>query len=475
MRVQYLSPVLVGRDAESNALREAFTATAGGEPRTVLVTGESGVGKSRIVSEFLDSRTDDARVLLGGCVDLHAGELPYAPFIAALRGLLTELGPEQVRDLVPHDAAGCLTAVLPGINGAEPAADNDDTRARMFEYLLALLAGLSEHEQRPVILVIEDAHWADRSSLDLLEFLLRSQQAAPGLMAVVTLRGAELHRSHPLRLQLAELARLPWLRRIELARLDRRAVHDLVRQVLGREPDPEQVDVIHRRSEGNPLFAEELLRCELAGENGQIPPSLEDLLLDRVRRLPEPAARAVRVASVAGKRIAHRLLANVIQLSTEDQSDLDTALRAAVDAGVLDVDGSGGTPASKGVAGGGGYAFRHALIREAVYNDLLPGERTARHTRYAEVLQADGAAAGEVSHHLFSAGDLERGLPSAWQASRDAHRALAYAEELQVLECILRQWDELPDAAQLLGVSRSSVLECATEAAAGARTRTAWN
>jgi ATP/maltotriose-dependent transcriptional regulator MalT len=456
VQVEYASPVLVGREAESARLRDAFAASTAGEPRTVLVAGESGVGKSRVVAEFVAGLGEDARVLLGGCVDLRAGDLPFAPFTAALRSLVAEHGADGLRELLPPGAASSLSALLPGLNGPAPAA-GDDARARMFEYLLALLAGLAE--EQPLVLVLEDLHWADRSSLDLLDFLVRSQQSAPGWLIVLTLRSPELSRAHPLRNQLAELARLPWVHRLDLRRLTRPEVTHLAREVVDREPDPEVLESIYRRSEGNPLFVEELLRCHLDGSDCRVPPSLHDLLLERVHRLPEPARQVVRVASVASGRIAHPVLANVIAQSTVDL-DVDPALRAAVDGAVLVVDGDG-------------YAFRHALIREAVYDDLLPGERTALHLRYADVLRAEGLPAGAISHHLFSAGDLARGLPAAWQASREAHRALAYAEELVLLECIREHWDDLPDTADVLGVRPSTLLEAAVEAAvrAGAHDR----
>ncbi|MGH3468899.1 MAG: ATP-binding protein, partial [Thermocrispum sp.] len=436
---------LVGRQAETDRLRGAFDASASGAPRTVLLAGESGVGKSRVVAELVSGLDEHARVLLGGCVDLRSGELPFAPFTAALRGLRAELGDDGLREFLAPGGASSLAALLPGLDGPGAPRPADDARARMFEHLLALLTRLAE--QRPCVLAVEDAHWADQSSLDLLDFLVRNQQAVPWLLIVVTLRSPELHPAHPLRALLAEVTRLPWVDRIDLRRLGRRQVSELARHLLDREPEPELVDSVYRRSEGNPLLAEELLRCH--DQDCVVPPSLQELLLERVRQLPEPAKRIVRTASVAGQRIAHPLLA---QVADQAAADLDGALRAAVDGAVLTADGDG-------------YAFRHALIREAVYGDLLPGERTALHVRYADVLTEAERSAGEISHHLFSVGDLRRALPAAWQASREAHRALAYAEELALLDCIKANWDSVPDAAELLDVPRAALLEHSVEAA----------
>lgn len=370
--------------------------------------------------------------------------------------MTAEFGAEELRALLPSGAAATLAALLPGIGAPDPAIDTPDARARMFEYLLELLAQLAA--QRPCVLVIEDAHWADASSRDLLDFLVRSQQAAPGLMIIVTLRAAELRRAHPLRRQVAELTRVPWVHRIDLAPLSRPDVVRQARAILGVEPDPELVQTVYQRSEGNPLFVEALLECEQSGQTNGVPPSLEDLLLSRVEALPMPAAQIVRVAAVAGQRVGHRLLAKVIERSTMDPSGLDEALRIAVDATVLTVDGDG-------------YRFRHSLFREAVYQNLLPGERAELHAHYADVLETEAGVtqgeppAAEIANHLFSANDIRRGVTAAWTASRQAHQSLAYSEELTVLGCIVELWPELPDAADRVGTDLAGVLERAVEAA----------
>ncbi|MQA61407.1 MAG: AAA family ATPase [Actinophytocola sp.] len=392
---------MVGRAAELEQLRQAFAAACDGTPTTVLITGEAGAGKSRIVETLATEVGAKARVLIGGCVAQCATELPFAPFTAALRELTAELGPEELLGLLPPGAAPSLAVLLPGLGSPEPVSDSDQARARLFEYLLTLLTRLAE--QRPCVLVIEDAHWADRSSRDLIGFLVRSQQAAPGLLIVVTHRTEELTRTHPVRRQAAELARLPWFERLDVPRLTPREVAKLARQLLGRDPDPALLNRVYQRSEGNPLFVESLCSSGQAELEGGIPPSLENLLLDRVTQLPDAAARVVRVASVGGNHVGHRLLATV---SRPD----DSALRAAVDAAVLTVDGDG-------------YTFRHALIQEAVYQSLLPGERVELHTQYADALAADvtlaisAHAAIELAHHLSAVGDARRAIAAAWPAA----------------------------------------------------------
>ena len=305
------------------------------------------------------------------------------------------------------------------------------------------------------MLVIEDVHWIDRSSLDLLSFLVRNQQAAGALLCVVTYRSDELERAHPLRRSLAELDRVAWTRRMELPRLTRRAVGSLVGAIAGAEPAAGLVAEIHQRSEGNPFFAEVLLDRQ---DQPGLPESLQDLLLARVARLPEPTQAVLRMAAAGVGRVSHELLAAASGL---DDGALSAALRPAVAAGVLVVDGDG-------------YRFRHALISEAVRDDQLPGERAAAHRRYAQALAADhalaadGSGPAELAFHWHAAGDASRALEAAWQAAGDAGARLAYAERLDMLERVLELWARVPDAARCIGCDRPAVLDAAVAAAADA-------
>ncbi|GAA1943446.1 helix-turn-helix transcriptional regulator [Amycolatopsis minnesotensis] len=441
MSAQGASPVLVGRERETARLADALARCARGEYATVLVGGEAGIGKSRLVAEFTGAA--DARVLLGGCVDLGGADLPFVPFVAALRGLIAD---PDFGEAVPAKVRADLGPLLPAETAGEPRGTGDDARARLFEGTLTVLARLAAG--RPLVLVVEDAHWADRSSRDLLQFLVRNQRAIPGSLLVVTHRSDELGRAHPLRSLLAELGRVPWVERIDLARLSRREVVHQVRAILDAEPAPELVGAVHERSEGNPLFVEAVLE---AGD-GPLPPSLDDLLLARVDRLTAHtpgAAPIVRAASAAVGRVDHELLVTVAGSAPGE------AVSAAVDAGVLVVDGDG-------------YAFRHALIRDAVYRTLLPGERIALHARYADAIRA-GASGGhwteELAHHLYAARKPGEALHAAWEAANVARRSLAYAEQLRLLSRVLELWDRVPDAADRVGAGRFTVLERATEAA----------
>jgi len=446
-------PVLVGRDEQMAALEAAFASVRQGGPSAVLLGGEAGVGKSRLVTEF--SRTAasaGARVLTGGCLELGTDGLPFAPFTAVLRDLVHEMGADAVAAMLPGRTTRGLARLLPELGEPDNGGDPAEARARLFEEVLSALEHLTRHS--PVVLVIEDAHWADRSSRDLLTFLIGNQRALSGLLIVVTFRSDELHRTHPLRPLLASLDRISWVERVELSRLTRHDTDELVARILGRQPASHLADALYHRSEGNPLFVETLLCCD--GElSSELPESLRDLLLDSVRKLPEDTQEVLRVASTGGDTTGHALLAAVSGL---DDAALTRAVRPAVTANVLQPRGDG-------------YAFRHELIREAVHEDLLPGEHGRLHSRFAEAIDADpalvppGRAAIEMAHHWHAAHDSAWALIGAWRAAAQAGRAVAAAERLSLLARVLELWDQVPDAAERIGADHTQVLEEATAAA----------
>jgi DNA-binding CsgD family transcriptional regulator len=447
------SPVLVGRDEQMTALEAAFASVRQGGPSAVLLGGEAGVGKTRLVSEFgRTAASAGARVLTGGCLELGTDGLPFAPFTAVLRDLIHEMGADGVASMLPGRTTRGLARLLPELGEPDTGGDPAEARARLFEEVLSAIEQLTRHS--PVVLVIEDAHWADRSSRDLLTFLIGNQRALSGLLIVVTYRSDELHRTHPLRPLLASLDRITWVERVELPRLTRDDTGELAVRILGREPAGDLVEALYHRSEGNPLFVEELLCCD-GGVNRELPESLRDLLLESVRRLPEDTQEVLRVASAGGEATSHALLAAVSGL---DDAALTRAVRPAVTANVLHPRGSG-------------YAFRHELIREAVHEDLLPGEHGRLHSRFAEAIDADptlvppGRAAIEMAHHWHAAHDSAWALIGAWRAAAQAGRAVAAAERLSLLARVLELWDQVPDAAERIGADHIQVLEEATAAA----------
>ncbi len=452
MGERLVSPVMVGRGGQLAALQQLSDLACAGSPAVALLGGEAGVGKTRLIAEFAAGLAGRVSLLSGGCIDLGGTDLAYAPFTAALRGLVRQLGAEDVAALIPGGAPAELGRLLPGLGEVRPRGtdpgDPGTARARLFEEFLGLLENLAERQ--PAVLVIEDAHWADQSSRDLLSFLARSLQPGIALLIVVSYRTGDLDRGHPLRPLVAELDRLPWVHRIDLGRLSQREVIAQIRGILD-EPSPTGlVEEVARRSDGNPLFAELLLESA-----GQLPQSLADLVLARVERLPAGTQRVLGAAAVVGGRFGQPLLETATGLTEAALSD---ALRPAVSAGVL-------------VADEDMLAFRHALIREAVLAGQLPGERKRWHATLARVLEADPAlapgtrATAEIARHWDAAGEAALALPAAWQSAADAAGALAYAEQLVMLERVLELWDAVADAATLTGTSRDAVLEQAVTAA----------
>jgi len=440
-----VSPVMIGRADQLAALDEAFAASTTGEPAAVLVGGEVGIGKSRLVEEFADRVSGrGGTVVSGGCLELGASGLPFAPFTAVLRQLVRKLGAGGVSELLAGQPTKELARLLPELGQHESAEEeyHAEARGRLFEQMLVLFEGLTA--AGPVVLIIEDAHWADGSTRDLLTFLIRNQSVLVGLLIVVTYRSDELHRTHPLRPLLAELGRISWVERLELPRLSRPEAAQQMAAILTGVPDPGQVDRVYQRSEGNPLFIEQLLMS-----GGELPESLRDLVLANVLRLPEETTDLLRVASVSGARVSDSLLAEVSGLA---EDDLVRTLRPAVAGNVV-------------VADSDGYQFRHAMIAEVLHDDLLPGEHSRLHARYAEAIAGNaglvppGRAAIDVAHHWYSAHDVACALVSAWEAAAVAGRALAYAEQLAMLSRVLELWEKVPGAAERIGADHVTVLE----------------
>jgi DNA-binding CsgD family transcriptional regulator len=437
------SRTLVGREPEFERLREVFKRARAGEPAAVLVGGEAGVGKTRLVGELLGYvRAEGAQVLSGQCLELGEEGPPFAPFAAALRDLLRAAGPAA---FAGHEQE--FARLLPELGPVGPEPVVDAQRGSLFELVAGLLARLAD--ERPLVFVVEDLHWADRSTRDLIAFLVRSARTARALL-VCTYRSDELHRGHPLRPFLAELDRVRDVERLELSRLDRDGTAAILAQLFGAEQPPRAVDSIHERAQGNPFFTEELAACGDPQKCVDIPDTLRDLLLTRVDSLSDAAQRVLRIAAAGGTRIGHDLLAEVAELP---HGELEQALRVAVAAQLLVADPDGG------------YEFRHALVREAVHDDLLPGEYARLHARYAATIEARphlvpaGDAPAELAHHWYAANDLPRALTATLRAAEAAGERYAYAEKSRLLKRVLKLWEQVPDAAERLGRSHLSMLE----------------
>ena len=325
---------------------------------------------------------------------------------------------------------------------------------------------------RPVLLTLEDIHWADRSTRSFLAFLARSL-CAERVLTVATYRSDELHRRHPLRPLLAELERAQRARRVELCRLERDELGSSSADILGAPPAAGPRGAHVGRSEGNPLFTEELLAAGLDGR-GSLPPTLRDALMVRIEALGEAAEETLRLLAAA-RRADHELLADAGGL---DARALRDALREAVAHHIVSVSDEGH------------YAFRHALLREVVHDDLLPGERVELHLALARALERRAEAHGGgawvtagIAHHYRAAGDQPAALRASLRAAEEAVRVLAYGEAAALLERVLELWDRVPEAEELAGSDRAAILRRAADAhrlegddirahdAAGARAR----
>ncbi|HEX7197216.1 MAG TPA: AAA family ATPase [Candidatus Limnocylindria bacterium] len=461
------SPTFVGRVAELERLGHALRLATDHRAATRLVAGDAGIGKTRLIGEFVArARSSGAHILIGDCLQVGETGLPYAPFVGAMRPLLRSLPRDRLDELIGPGRRE-LSHLLPDLGSpstaeegrgeANPAATAE--QARLFEIVFSMLRRLSDDE--PVVLILEDLHWADSSTRDLLRFLVRNARDARFLI-IGTYRSDELHRRHPLRPLLAELERVDGVDDIELRAFGPYELAEQLAGIIGEPPEPDLVSAVLNRSGGNPFFAEELMAVGEAGL--ALPRSLRDTLDDRVRRLDDEAQRVLRIASVAGARVDHRILADVAALP---EANLTEAIRGAVEHHLLVATAPEEVP---------GYRFRHALVQEVVYDELLPNERTQLHAAYAVAIErrAEGdpqeraGIAAQLAHHWLLAHDLARALPATLGAARAAAQAFAYPEAQAFLERTLELWSRVPPESLPRDVDRTVILEEAAEAAAQA-------
>jgi DNA-binding CsgD family transcriptional regulator/tetratricopeptide (TPR) repeat protein len=445
-----VSPLFIGRRDEMRSLERLVDRARSGDAAFALIGGEAGVGKTRLVREAAEA-ADGFCVLTGQCVELGAEGLPLAPLVDALRTLARTLPPDVLAEVLGPAAPG-LSRLLPELAAAPPAGE-DMQKAQLLELVLGAFSRLSAVQ--PVLFAVEDLHWADRSTLDLIAFLIRSLRNAR-VLVVVTYRSDELHRRHPLRPLLTSWERDRSIDRIDLRRFDRDEVAAQLQAILGEIPAPTVADTVFDRSGGNAYLVEELAGTVQAnGDPADLPPSLMDVLLARVDALSPAAQKLLRTAAVAGRAVPDRLLAEVAGLG---DTELFAALREAVENHLLVVGPDGH-----------GYAFRHALTRDAVYEDMLPGERVRLHAAYGEALERDPSLAAEVpaalAYHWYAALDLPRALPAAIDAGARAMDSYAAAEALRHLERALEIWPRVTDARQRTGLDLVDVSRRAAEAA----------
>ena len=446
---------LVGRERELSALREALARAADGRAGAVVVAGEAGAGKSRLVRQLLAGvALERTRVLRAQCVDLGDPGLPYLVLLDAVRGVraLSTADPAVATLLERHPLAAGIASVAP-VGGPADASGP----LRLFDATAALLGELGEvGTPGPVLLVVEDLQWVDASSAAFLRFLL-SRMGAERLLVVATARTDGLAARPRVRQLLSELARLPTVHRLDLGPLTGPEVAALLEHLRQGPAEPALVADVAARSGGNPSF----VRTLAAGVTGAapdgtlprtLPRALSDLLVGRLDGLPEGTRALVRAAAVAGRVVPDRVLREVArEVAGLDDAAVDAGLRVAVAEGLL-------------TAGERGYAFAHDLLRSAVYDDLLPAERARLHAACGTAI-ASRAPAAELAHHWTRTDDTARALVWSVRAADEARRVLAAPEELAHLESALSAWPGVADAASLTGITEGDLTVRAARAA----------
>ena len=439
------SSVLVGRQDELAVLAEMLgELISDGSGGLLLIAGEAGVGKSRLI-EVLAELTDDQQVqmLVGNCVQFGEEKLPAAPLIDIL-GDLTDTLDEEELEAVIGPARTDLAGLVP-VLGPRPSDEKPLEPHRLFELVRGVLARLAA--RGPAVLVIEDLHWADRTTRDLVGFLASAMGEDPVLL-VATYRSDELHRRHPLLPALAELQRAVRPERLDLAPFDAETTAELVAAIRGDELDAATVELIHRRSGGNAFFLEELLAA--TDPRLPVPTTLRDVVLSRSLSLDDDAVTILRVASAVGSRIDETLLVRVADL---DKSKINAALHQLVDNHFL-------------VSDERQFRFRHDLTREVFADELLPGERADLHERIADVLQEIAPdRLGEIAHHWYQSGNQPRALRSAMAAGEAANRVGATAEALLHFERVLELWERVTALDRPTHLSHADLLFLAADAA----------
>ena len=417
MRRRISSPALVGRLRELEVVADLLAQARAGSPSLCIVAGEAGVGKTRLVRELERLATEGGMPCLRGqCVALAGGEFPFAPFV----GILRQLGSDLL-DLLPADAP----------------VSQARAHAALFEVLRRAAA------EQPTAIVIEDVHWADESDVRLPAVSdAQPRGRASGHRRDVPQRRAAARASGARARRRAE-PRDPVVH-LGLDRLTRAQTAEQLAAIAGRPVDEAELDEIHARAQGNPFLAEELW----ATRSLAIPATLGDTLLARVRTLPAETQRVLRLVAVFGRPVGHELVGS----AAHDTDATIEALRRAVDEHVL-------MPTD----GGRRLTFRHALVREALYAELLPGEREDVHRAVVAALQAGGASAGELAYHHLAAGRPAEALAASIAAGRDDARRAAYPEALHQFERALELWDTVEPADPAL--DRLDVYRDAAEAA----------
>lgn len=432
-----LSSEMVGRDADLAVVERAFENAASGVPTALLIEGEAGIGKSRLLREFAAKVAQRGDVHIGWCLDLGAARTPYGPLTGILRSLVATVGVDEVREAVGvgAEALGMLLPELVALPERERTSPE-----RLRDAIATLIETAAA--RAPQVLIVEDLHWADESTLAILAFLMRTLTRGRVLI-LVSCRSDDVRRGDAVSRFVGEATRARLLERVPLERLEPDAVRLLAEQITGHALTEGALERVRARAEGVPFFIEEIAGCTA----GPLPDGLRDILLARFDRLGDDARHVVQVASGAERPLAHPLLTRLADLSEER---LDGALRESMSSGIL-------------LATDDLYRFRHALLREAVHADLLPGERSRLHRSYAETLEqycsdTESGDAAALAYHWQLAQDERRALIAAVEAMQHAKARFAFGAAARFGELALDLWPQVADAPEAAGVTHLELL-----------------
>jgi class 3 adenylate cyclase len=427
--------VFVGREPEVAKLRTALDDALSGRGRLVLLSGEPGIGKTRCSDELATyARLRGAQVLTGRCYESE-GAPAYWPWVQVVRSYAHSRDPDDLRSEL-GSGASVIAQVVPEVGArvvgleAPPAMEPEQARFRLFDSITAFLKNAAQRQ--PLLLVLDDLHWADEPSLLLLRYLA-SEMTVARIVVVATYRDVELGRHHPLAATLAELARQAVTSRIPLHGLGREDVDRYLEITAGHAPAPGLTDAVYEETEGNPFFLAEVVRLLAADgrlDAGRpdrwsvtIPQGVREVIGRRLEHLDDATNEMLTVAAVCGRTFA---LGSLVEVSEWPEAEVLTALDEAIGARlVAEVPGA----ATR-------FSFAHALIRETIYDELTVNRRIRLHRKIALALEPttnrnNQAAVAELAHHFAMAapgGDVERAVLYAEQAARLADAALAYEE-----------------------------------------------
>ena len=452
MSERVLCPTLIGRQDQLFVLEDALLTAHRGESRFVALGGEAGMGKTRLATE-LAARAQrlDWEVLWGACSEAEFS-LPYLPLVEAVGNYLSRQDTDRLADQLGA-ARRELAQLFPLLGRDEPDApvgDPTQAKLRLFEAVVGLLS--LPARERGLLLIVEDVHWADAATRELLDHIARRLTNTRSLV-LVTYRSDELDRRHPLAPLLQTWRRSRVAELVTLSPLGETEIAEMIAAILDHdEIGPEFRDLMHARTEGNPFVLEEMLREAIdrgdvfrtadgwdrrALTEVRIPETVRDTILLRFARLDPAEAEVLQAAAVLGRTFEYATLLAVADLP---DATVQSALAIGVAQQMIEEVGSGQAT----------YRWRHALTQEAIADEIVLPRRQEIHGRAADVLSAAGASALQVARHLLGAARFDEAVPACLDAAQEAEASFAFAEALEVLERALPHVHDPVERSRLL-------------------------